>query len=45
MTEYNLDSLNFARANAHVNHTGESSLPEIVELGLDKARYLRGGST
>jgi len=36
MTEYNLDSLNFARANAHVNHTGESLLPEIVELDWTK---------
>ncbi len=32
MTEYNRDSLDFARANAHVNHTGESWVPEIVEL-------------
>jgi len=36
MTEYNRDSLNFARANAHVNHTAESSAPEIVELDWRK---------
>jgi predicted nicotinamide N-methyase len=38
MTEYNRDSLNFARANARVNHTGESPLPEIVELDWTKPR-------
>ena len=36
MTEYNRDSLDFARANARVNHTGESSAPEIVELDWTK---------
>ncbi|MCG6878665.1 MAG: protein N-lysine methyltransferase family protein [Deltaproteobacteria bacterium] len=32
MTEYNRDSLNFARANARVNHAPEFPAPEIVEL-------------
>ncbi len=36
MTEYNLDSLNFARANAQVNRTAESLLPQIVELDWTK---------
>ena len=36
MTEYNRDSLNFARANARVNHTVESSEPGIVELDWTK---------
>jgi predicted nicotinamide N-methyase len=36
MTEYNRDSLNFARANACVNHIPESSTPEIVELDWRK---------
>jgi predicted nicotinamide N-methyase len=36
MTEYNLDSLNFARANAQVNHKAGSLLPEIVELDWTK---------
>jgi len=36
MTEYNRDSLNFARANARVNHTTESSEPGIVELDWTK---------
>jgi predicted nicotinamide N-methyase len=36
MTEYNRDSLNFARANARVNHTAESSEPGIVELDWTK---------
>ncbi len=36
MTEYNRDALNFARANARVNHTIESSEPGIVELDWTK---------
>ncbi len=32
MTEYNEDSLNFARANAHVNNRAGFSTPRIVEL-------------
>ena len=36
MTEYNRDALNFARANARVNHTSGSSEPEIVELDWTK---------
>ena len=36
MTEYNRDSLNFARANVRVNHTTESLEPGIVELDWTK---------
>ncbi len=36
MTEYNPDSINFARANAHFNRRGESPLPQIVELDWTK---------
>ena len=36
MTEYNRDSLNFARANALVNHAPEFPAPEIVELDWTK---------
>ena len=36
MTEYNRDSLNFARANARVNHIPESTAPEIVALDWTK---------
>ena len=36
MTEYNRDSLNFARANAVVNHAPEFPAPEIVELDWTK---------
>jgi hypothetical protein len=38
MTEYNRDSLNFARANARVNHIPESAAPDIVELDWTKPR-------
>jgi SAM-dependent methyltransferase len=36
MTEYNRDALNFARANARVNHTSGSSELGIVELDWTK---------
>ena len=36
MTEYNRDALNFARANARVNHTAESSELNITELDWTK---------
>ena len=36
MTEYNRDSLNFARANARVNHIPASTAPEIVALDWTK---------
>jgi len=36
MTEYNRDALNFARANARVNHTSESFVPGIVEMAWTK---------
>ena len=36
MTEYNRDALNFARANARVNHIPESTAPEIVDLDWTK---------
>jgi len=36
MTEYNRDALNFARANARVNHTSEASELGIVELDWTK---------
>lgn len=36
MTEYNRDALNFARANARVNHTSGSSALGIVELDWTK---------
>ena len=39
MTEYNGDSLNFARANARVNHTAESSEPDIVVLDWTKPAF------
>ena len=36
MTEYNQDALNFARANARVNHSSESSELSISELDWTK---------
>ena len=36
MTEYNRDALNFARANARVNHTPETSEPGITALDWTK---------